>query len=209
MSACRRIRNACRRIRLWSVCLLATGLLLPCAAAPKNSRPRLGAVLPAPTLPDLSGRKHSFTEAGTQPGVLFFFCGCPPCHETARLWSQVQQSGELAAKTAPGKPSNKSSKKPATTVVFLGAAAQARAFAAETGLDPAQTLILLDPTDRAGQDFGVVQCPRAFVTNSAHRLTYTNPDQGRTAAAPAPSALVSEALTAWRRLPSPQTKALP
>ena len=156
--------------------------------------PTVGAALPSLALPDVAGRRHSLGGM-KQPVTLLFFCGCTPCHEFARLWSQVQQGGDLAPQAdTPGAVV----RDPATVVVFLGGADAARAFAAQTGLDPSQTLLLLDPSDRAGQRFGVIQCPRVFVTDGARRLAYTNPDD------PAPRlsapALVSRTLTAWRRL---------
>ena len=161
---------------------------------PVKGGPSVGASVPALTLPDVGGRRYSLGGM-RQPVTLLFFCGCTPCHEFARLWSQVQQGGDLAPRASVHSPATHS---PATVVVFLGGADAARAFAAQTGLDPSQTLLLLDPSDQAGQRFGVVQCPRVFVTDGAHRLVYTNPDD------PIPPlsapVLVSRTLTAWRTL---------
>jgi len=159
----------------------------------------VGAVLPSLALPDVAGRRHSLSEM-KQPVALLFFCGCTPCHEFARLWSQVQQSGELTRQTAAHSPS--------TVVVFFGDAADARTFAAQTGLDLSQTLLLLDPSDQAGQRFGVLQCPRIFVADTMRRLVYTNPDANAPALLSSAPALVSRTLTAWRHLPA-QKKANP
>ena len=69
---------------------------------------------------------------------------------------------------------------PPTVVIFLGDAAGARAFVAETGLDPSQTLMLTDPMDRVSRSYGVIQCPRVFVLDARTHRAYTNPDAGRT-----------------------------
>ena len=160
----------------------------------------VGKAIPALTLPDVAGRKHSLTKR-EQPLTLLFFCGCAPCHDFARLWSQVQQSGDLKTQAAVRAPAAHS---PATVVVFLGGAAAARAFAAQTGLDLSQTLLLLDPSDQMGQRFGVIQCPRIFVVDAGHRLVYTNLDAGDPAPPLSATALVSRTLTAWRHLPAEQ-----
>ena len=152
----------------------------------------VGSAVPALILPDAAGRKHSLSEL-KRPVTLLFFCGCAPCHDFARLWSQVQQNGDLTPQL--------NAHKPATVVVFLGGAAEARAFAAQTGLDPSQTLLLLDPSDQIGQRFGVIRCPRVFVADAAHRLVYTNPDADDSALHLSAPALVSRTLTAWRHLP--------
>lgn len=175
---------------LISFCLLVALSALGRAGA----APTVGAVVPALALPDTAGHTHSLSKKG-RPVTLLFFCGCAPCHDFARLWGQVQQGGELVSR-APARAAHG----PATVVVFLGRADAARAFAAETHLDLSQTLLLCDPSDQVGQKFGVVQCPRVFVTDRARRLAYTSPDDP----APRPSVpvLVSRTLTALRRLPA-------
>ncbi len=192
------------------LCLL-TVLSAPGQASPWNAPvtrgiPTLGASLPPLALPDVFGHRHSLVGM-KQPVTLLFFCGCTPCHDFARLWSQVQQSGDLAPQAAASRSAtaNPATQSPATVVVFLGGADAARAFAAQTGLDLSQTLLLLDPLDQIGQRFGVIQCPRVFVADGAHRLVYTSPDDP----APHPSApaLVSRTLTAWRRLPADKNPA--
>ena len=175
----------------------------PGQASPQSG-PLVGASVPALALPDIAGHKHSLSEKG-RPVTLLFFCGCAPCHDFARLWSQVQQSGDLAPQAPPHRSATRS---PATVVVFLGGATAARAFAAQTGLDLSQTLLLIDPSDRMGQRFGVIQCPRVFVADAARRLVYTNPDADGPAPRLSATALVSRTLTAWRHLPAEQ-KALP
>lgn len=179
----------------------------PGQASPESG-PAVGKAIPVLTLPDVAGHKHSLSEKG-QPMALLFFCGCAPCHDFARLWSQVQQAGDLAPQAASR---SSAAHTPATVAVFLGGAADARAFAAQTGLDLSKTLLLLDPSDQMGQRFGVLQCPRVFVTDGARRLVYTSPDD------PAPRlsapALVSRTLTAWHhqngaKKAAPEKKAAP
>lgn len=178
-----------RHLLIFFCLLVSLGTLGQAGAAPA-----VGAAVPALSLPDVAGHTHRLSEKG-RPATLLFFCGCAPCHDFARLWGQAQQGGAFAPQ-APAR----AAQGPATVVVFLGAAGAARLFAAETGLDLSQTLLLCDPSDRAGQQFGVVQCPRVFVTDRARRLAYTSPDDP----APHPSApvLVSRTLTALRRLPA-------
>lgn len=172
--------------------------------------PSVGKAIPTLTLTDVAGPKHSLSKR-EQPMTLLFFCGCAPCHNFARLWSQVQQSGDLKTQAAVRAPAAHS---PATVVVFLGGAADARAFAAQAGLDLSQTLLLLDPTDQIGQRFGVIQCPRIFVVDANHRLVFTNPDADAHTPPLSATALVSRTLTAWRHLPAelkvtPQKKVAP
>ena len=170
--------------------LSAVGLPSSADSRPKDGKPPVGAALPNVMLTAISGRPRRLTALGRQPCILFFFCGCVPCHQTAQLWSQIQQNGDLKQTGTP------------TVIVFLGDAGSARAFAVQTGLDFTRTLILTDPTDQTGQKFGVVDCPRVFVADAGHRLTYTNPDTGDAVPRLAPAALVSRTLSAWHRLPA-------
>ncbi len=173
--------------------LLLFGLALPGQSAPGGVS--AGAPLPALALRDSAGHRHGPAEWQGRPVALLFFCGCAPCHAFARLWAQAQEGGDLGSKT------------PSTVVVFSGSPAAAEAFARDTGLDPAQTLLLTDPDDSAGRAYGVRQCPRVFVADPRGRLAYTNPDGGSGPAA----AGVSRALTAWRKAspapPPPETSA--
>ena len=189
-----------RTPRIFLLMLLSWLMVLnaPGQASAKGGLP-VGSAIPTLTLLDAAGRKHSLSEI-KRPVTLLFFCGCAPCHDFARLWSQVQQNGDLTPQL--------DAHKPATVVVFLGESAEARAFAAQTGLDPSQTLLLLDPSDQIGQRFGVIRCPRVFVANAAHRLVYTNPDAADSTLHLSAPALVSRTLTAWRHLPA-EKKAIP
>jgi len=153
---------------------------------------RVGQSVPAVTLPDNAGRKHSLAEFQGRPYALFFFCGCAPCHDCARLWAQVQQNGDLQMGGFG------QGKKISTVVIFLGGVEAARSFVLETGLDLSQTLLLTDPDDHTTQKFQIIQCPRVFVVDAGGRLAYTNPDMGDTAPRLTNPALVSRALTVWR-----------
>lgn len=190
-----RLRRPSRAALLLPALLILPALLSAPGQAAAKSSPRHGSAVLAFRLTDLAGKQHNLTELKKQSCTLFFFCGCTPCHECASLWSQVQRGDDLVPK-APGSG-------PATVVIFLGEAAAAHAFAAETHLDLSQTLLLTDPSNGAGQKFGVIQCPRVFVLGADHRLVYTNPDNDDRAPRLTTTALVSRTLTAWRHLTAP------
>lgn len=183
-----------KRFAFVALCLLVAFGTSPVLAA--NDLPRTGSRVPAIILPDVAGHPRCLTEFKNRPLVLFFFCGCPPCHACARLWADVQQAGEISR--------GRSATGPQTVAVFLGDAEAARRFASKTGMDPAQTLLLMDPSDRTGQRFGVIQCPRVFVLDAGGRLTYTNSENNPGTNSPrlSAAALVSRTLTAWRHLPT-------
>ena len=190
-----------RRI-LFLVCLLALETVSVPAPA-RNSRPINGHVpingpVPSLVLPDIAGQKHPLTEWRGKPFVLFFFCGCRPCHDCARLWAQAQQAGELRQKQS-GKGTD--AKAPATVIVFLGDGVEAKQFQTETSLVPAETRLLTDLSDQSGQRYGVTLCPRVFVVNAGGRLSYSNfQEDGPQLSA---AVLVSRTLTAWHRLSDP------
>ncbi len=174
--------------RLPALLLLCCLCLACCLPTVAKSVVSLGLPLPAFSLPDTDGHLHGLAELRGKPVALFFFCGCRPCHDCARLWAQVQANGDLGGKQQ------------SSVVVFSGPAADARKFAADTGLDPAQTLVLADPDDRVTSAYGVRQCPRIFVAGPLETLAYTSPDTGDPAPRlPAP-ALVSRVLTVWHTL---------
>ena len=170
---------------LSALLLLACLCLACCLPVAANN------VLPPFSLQGTDGHSHRLAEIQGEPVALFFFCGCRPCHDCARLWAQVQQNGDLG-----------DAKRQSSVVVFSGSAAHARKFAADTGLDPAKTLVLLDPDDRVTSAYGVRQCPRVFIAGPLGTAVYTSPDTGDSIPRlPAP-ALVSRALTAWRNIPT-------
>jgi hypothetical protein len=121
---------------------------------------------PAFSVRDISGKVHSQTEISGRGGVLFFFCGCQPCHEAAKLWSQIQRGGALPVDAA-GKPSS-------TLIFFFGEKDAARTFVQQTGLDPGLTGMVADPKMLVGRKFGVETCPRAFVVEASGKIGYTN-----------------------------------
>ncbi len=88
---------------------------------------------------------------------------------------------------------------PITLVIFSGDASAARSFAQETGLDPAQTVLLPDPRMQVTQTlYHADPCPRLFVLNRRGQVHYTNThadDAPRTAPA---LAIASRALDALR-----------
>ena len=170
-----------------------------CAKSKPQAQPQLGHAVPGITLPDTAGHLHRPPEF-RKPCVLLFFCGCAPCHDFARLWAQAQDAGEIRGEHAASA---------RTVVVFLGDAGAARQFTSETGLAPAETLILTDPSDQTGQRFGVVQCPRVFVLDAAGHLKYTNPESTDPPKPLSAAALVSRTLTAWHRLEAAGTSLPP
>ena len=82
-----------------------------------------------------------------------------------------------------------------TVVVFLGDAADAQAFAAATGLDPAQTVFLLDPASATAVTFGALPCPRLFALDPKGVIRYVNA-QADDAPPQAPAALLVSRLLA-------------
>ena len=60
---------------------------------------------------------------------------------------------------------------------WSGDSATVREFATQTGLDPAQTVLLPDPDMRVTTLYQVDPCPRVFVLNSDGQTGYTNNHQ--------------------------------
>ena len=129
------------------------------AAAPQTAA---APSVPNFTLTDTHGKPCRLSQFQGHPTALFFFCGCPWCRQCAETWAKFQR-GEVLPVDAPQ-----------TLVVFSGNAADADRFAAETGLDPAQTTLLPDPDLRVTTAFQADPCPRIFVLNRAGTLAYTN-----------------------------------
>jgi hypothetical protein len=118
-----------------------------------------------------------------RPVVAFFCCGCAACHASARLWRQMEDS-----ETSP----------PTTLIVFSGDAAEARQFDAQTGLDAAHAVTLIDAQDHVTDRYQVTVCPRVFVLDAQGRIVYTNNAPGTDPQTTPALALDSQALTAWR-----------
>jgi len=184
--------------KLIVIALTAVALFGDQMPSSAEAKPRVGLPLPAITLPDIAGQIHYLPVPRNKRCIIFFFCGCSPCHECAQLWAQAQQAKEISG----GQPV----RSPQTIAVFLGDAQGAQHFVTDTGLLPNQTLTLTDSTDRVGQEYDVKECPRVFVVDDRGCLTYTNPDDvypgdnaNHTPLSAAP--LISRVLTAWHQLP--------
>ncbi|BDI29140.1 hypothetical protein CCAX7_11910 [Capsulimonas corticalis] len=190
------IRNAAGILGLTS--LIAGSLMASAHGAPVKKKP--AAVTAAPkaapafTLTDTSGKTRTLAEFQGRPVTLFFFCGCPWCHNAARLWSQFQRGGALPA----GTPA------PATLIVFTGDAGMAKQFAAETNLDLMQTTLLTDERMHVTTDlYHADPCPRAFVVDSAGLIRYTNNHKDDAPRDAAETVIVSRTLGALRQAAAP------
>jgi len=169
----------------------------PHAATPPARRAvRAPSTAPLFTLADDRGRPRSLASYRGRPAALFFFCGCPWCVRCAEVWGQWQRSGVLSPPdTRLLRPSFAS---PVTLAVFSGDGASARDFAARTGLDPVQTVLLPDTSMQVTQLYRADPCPRVFVVDGRGRLCYTN-DHKDDAARRAPEMVIaSRALAALR-----------
>lgn len=127
---------------------------------------------PAPpfSLKDTQGETFALTDNKGRPIVLFFFCGCKWCLETAKKWSEIQRSDVMKqmALRSVNVPA------PLTVVIYQGAADEARTFASTTNLDMAQTHLLPDKQLKVTLPYRALPCPRAFVLDSDHKIMYTN-----------------------------------
>lgn len=168
----------------WQLALLFTLIILrfipPATAAPTGRQHLIVHVVAVHskrfssdlTLADTDGKTCHLAQLRGKPLALFFFCGCPWCQHCAETWGQFQRGGALPLTQAT---SLKVSPTTAMTlVVFSGNANAARAFEAQTGLDPAQTLMLPDPDLRVTTAYHADPCPRAFVLDAQGHLRYTN-----------------------------------
>jgi len=174
--------------------LMSLTTLMSSAPALPSTSPTNGRPAPIFILRDIQQRRHSLAELRGRPIALFFFCGCVPCHRCASLWAEAQQSGLLDSAASP---------KPITVAVFMGDAASARAFAAETALDPKQTLLLTDPQEKAATAYSVTTCPRFFIINSHGVLCRTNNEPGTDPQTTPATVLISRAQTALQHLDNP------
>ena len=184
-----RLREPAARTTRISFAILA---LIICWAslAYALAAPREGRIAPAFTLPDTENMPRKLWSFRGRPTLLCFFCGCQYCHECAAEWSQMQRSGVLTApKAAETSQRPKSAshhhrpkieyrktkpENPHTVVVYTGDRDAARAFAVETGLDPAQTVVLSDVDYKVTQSYNALPCPRLCVLDTGGVLRYIN-----------------------------------
>ena len=117
-------------------------------------------------LRDVKNVQRSLNDYKGRGTVVYFFCGCEWCQNCARAWSDMQKEGAL--------PQDTTGKTLQTLMVFAGDAAATRAFAALTGLDTKQNLLLPDPDLRVTTDYNVGECPRVFVLDGDSFVRYTN-----------------------------------
>lgn len=187
--------DSARYAGILGLTILLTGSLLlgplsdPAHAADARAA-RAGQSAPSFSLLDTSHQKHSLADWRGHPVAVFFYCGCAPCHRCALLWADAVQNTLV-----------KRQQKSMTVVVFSGEAPEARAFAAQTYLDPARTVILLDSMERTAERYGVTACPRVFALDAAGIVRYTNDEPGSDPQETPPALLVSRTLTAMMRPP--------
>jgi peroxiredoxin len=180
----------------------------------KTAKVRAGSVAPDFTLPAESKPLHLSQWDGRKI-VLFFFCGCSWCQDVARQWGQLQSSDALlsapsrdsagTAKTSNGrkasKPVSPDTLPPITIIVYSGDIPEARAFAKNTGLVTAQTILLSDKDNEVTDNlYNTEPCPRVFVIDSKRIVRYVNDnpdDQPRQAPA---ELIVAKTLSAVRSL---------
>lgn len=156
------------------------------------------------TLADIDGHKRALRDFRGRQVALFFFCGCSWCRSLAQTWGQFQRGGALQTRAAPP------TSAPVTLVVFSGDAASARAFAADTELDLAQTVLLPDPTMAVTQTlYHADPCPRTFVLDRKCLLRYTNNHADDTARKSSEVVIASRMLDALRHCASPPSKEQP
>ncbi len=147
------------------------------------------------TLADEDGKPRRLSDYRGRPVALYFFCGCRWCHNCARIWGQMQRTGALTPASSPAAAGHA----PITVVVFAGDAKETRQFEAETGLDPAGTVMLPDADMHVTEDYDAEPCPRVFIVNPAGLVVYTN-DHADDAAREAPEKVIAfRAMTALRK----------
>src|SRR5205085_1356644 len=115
------------------------------------------------------------------PVVLFFFCGCDPCHTVARQWARVE------------------AREAATIIVFTGDAPGAQLFGQETGLKGEKAAYLLDPEEKGAHRFGVESCPRVFLLDAGGIVRYKSDAPTGPLAESGAARLLSTTLVALRQ----------
>jgi Redoxin len=137
--------------------------------------PKLGAITPDFTLPDVKGKKQRLASLLSatkgKPLQMWFYCACNRCTEAAREWGQLQKSNDKKSPMP----------MPMTLIVFLGDAKTAVSWSKSVGLDEKQTLIVCDPEAKISENlYHASPCPRSFVLDAKGKILYVNngPDDG-------------------------------
>ncbi len=129
-----------------------------------------GKSAPPFSLKDTEGANFSLTENRGRPMVLFFFCGCKRCLETAKRWGEIQRSDvmkQMALRSA-------SVPAPLTVVLYQGTTEEAQTFASATNLDMRLTTLLPDKQMKVTLPYHALPCPRVFALDRDHKVMYTN-----------------------------------
>jgi len=114
------------------------------------------------SLQGLDHNTHSLAKYSGKTVVLFFFCGCKWCHDAARNWALAQRKyGSVLHER--------------TVIVYSGGANEAREFVKQTGLDTAQSDMLIDDGMAVTYfKYNAVPCPRVYVLSPSQSVVYTN-----------------------------------
>ena len=191
------IRRQCTQFYVLVAIASAACAFTAASRALPPASPTATKIAPNFSLEDTDHKLRRLTEFRGRPVVIYFFCGCPWCRNCATQWGLLQRSG---ATLTPGKSAAQAPNSAAaiTLVVFSGDASEARAFAAQTGLNAKQTVLLPDPRMQVTETlYHAEPCPRTFVLNGRGAMIYTNnhaDDAARTAPALVITSRVLDAL---------------
>ena len=189
-------------------------------ASSAKATPRLA---PTFTLPATDGKAHSLSAYRGRSAVLFFYCGCRWCHQSAQSWSRVQRSGTLSQLGSNSGPSQSRNSKsgtvsktvpqggsaPPTLVVYLGDKHEAQEFAGETQMDLKQTVFLIDPDEKVSSLYKAAPCPRVFVVDAQGHMLYTNNEKGADSYKIPAALITARTLDALRAVAAKPTTAKP
>ncbi len=175
------------------VCTLIASLTCLASARRTASARSLPALQIAPnfSLHDTNHHVHTLAEFNGKPVVIFFFCGCPWCHQCATDWANFQR-GKVLPAASPGHGG-------VTLVVFSAPVAEVCEFAQQTGLDAETTILLPDSDMRVTNIYHAAICPRVFVLDAKGRIQYTNNHTDDIPRQAESTLIVSRALIALRQ----------
>lgn len=191
--------NLARSLIFGAVCALvlfsAPGPGWSLSSRPDSSLPPVGHAAPSFALVGADGKKHALSEYRGRTVVLYFFCGCVWCQQSAQAWGEIQRSGSLA----PAGSAAKTARPPVTLVVYAGDAGAARDFARQQGMDPTQTVLLPDTEMKVTDDiYHAEPCPRVLVIDPNGVIRYENVHKDDTPRKAPAMAIVSRAIDAVR-----------